>query len=215
MASAEAGVCNRALLRIGQTQAIANLTDANVTARTCLAEFADARDEVLEARPWPFAMRRATLAPLSGNTRDGWLYVCAWPADCVAPRYIHNPALQATVDPAGELQASPVSMQSALPVDIPFITENDEVAGNVILTNQLAPVLVYTARITAPALWGKHFTNALVFKLAAVLALSIRKSTPLAAAMDAKYEFALARAGRVFNNQKPPPRPMSVFERNR
>ncbi len=215
----EAAVCNRSLARIGQLQTITDLLDKSVVARACNTEFADARDEVLEARPWPFAMRRASLASVANLTRniDGWLFAYPLPDDCVTPRYIHNPALQATVDPADAMLLDPVQSQTALPVDIPFIKEDGapDVSGSILLTNQAAPaVLVYTARV-ALGVWTRHAVNALVYKMASVLALSVAKKPQLAQAMDGKFEWALARAAREFNNQKPAPRPMSVFERNR
>lgn len=214
MSLAEAGVCNRALGRIGQTQYITDLTDKNQNGRACLLYFADSRDAVLEARSWPFAMRRAPLAPLT-ITRDGWLYTYAPPADLIAPRYIFNPALQAV-----PIISDPFAIDqvpgSPFPTDIPYAVEDDETLGKVILTNQQSAELVYTARITQVARWTLLFKDCVAWWLASDLALNLMKDRNLATSMMQGYERALARAAAAsFNQQKPNPRPLSRYERSR
>lgn len=215
MATAEAGVCNRALLRIGSSQLINDLGQNSPTARSCLALYPDARDATLEARWWPFARRRKVLAALTDGERGGWAYAYTLPSDCIAPRYIDgdsdpedtNDILTGTFDPTG-------ITSGALPV--PFETEDDETSGRVLLTDQPSAELVYTARIDQVARFTPTFKDALAFKLAADLAFGVAKKPAVGEAMLKAFEAALSRAAASSSKQaKPRRRPMSVFERNR
>lgn len=203
MAAAEAGVCNMALLRIGQAQTIDNLNEASVAARACKAFFATARDAVLEARPWPFASHRATLAQLATLTTTQlgqWGYGYSMPADCLAPRYLFS----GTDEPAGD-------------ADVPFATEDDPATGKILLTNLKSAVLVYTAQILAPPKWSAMFTDALAYKLASDLALGLAKKPDLADSMLKKYLIAvgLAAAAAKQQTRETSPQPESQYVRGR
>ncbi len=199
MATAEARVCNRALLRIGQSQGISDLAQPNSTARACLALWQDSVEATLEARWWPFARRRAVLAAITDGERGGWAFAYPLPADCLAPRYI---------DLETGDEAEPV----------PFETEDDGDGGSgrVLLTDAEEPVLVYTGRVLKVPRFTPTFIDALAYKLASDLALSVAKKPALAEQMLRAFELTLARAAAASSKQrKPRKRPLSVFERVR
>ncbi len=201
MASAEARVCNRALLRIGQSQRIDGLDQQNSVARACQTLWQDSLEATLEARWWPFARRRATLAAITDGERGGWAFAYPLPADCLAPRYI---------DLEDGNEGEPV----------PFETEDDGgqagALGRVLLTDAESPVLVYTGRVTAVPRFTATFVDCLAYKLASDLALSVAKKPALAEQMLRAFELTLARAAAASaKERKPRKRPRSVFERVR
>lgn len=200
MASAEAPVCNLALLRIGQLQTIDSLADPTTPGKACAVLYAAARDAVLERRPWPFATRRATLATLSTGARGQWSVGYTVPSDCIAPRYLFNGTDEPTAD---EL--------------VPYAVENDAVAGKLILTNLSGAVLVYTAQIIAPPLWSPLFTDCLAWKLAADLCLALPKKGQLWGPMMQAYERSLETAAAAALNQQQATMPEadSAFVRGR
>jgi hypothetical protein len=212
--TAEAGVCNRALLRIGQSQLINDLGQATPIARACKALFADSRDACLEARDWPFARKRATLTALTDGARGGWAYGYSFPEDCIAPRYIE--AATDSEDNDDELTSSADAtglLTGARP--IPFDLE-DGTNGPIILTDQPSAELVYTARITAVPRFTPLFKNCLAYLLASDLAFGIAKKPEVGEAMAKLFERAIERAAAsASKHRKPRARPLSAFERVR
>lgn len=220
MPTAEAAICNLALSRIGQTNKLIDDldTDSGVTAETCRSFYATTRDAVLETLAWPFATRRASLTLLSGVTRSGWNGVFSLPPDCLVPRYIWHP-----VPAADALRPTNMGFVQTFAPAIHFVIEDADTLddgtpgpGRVLLTNVATPELVYTARVTQPPRFTPLFTDALAWHLAADLALALSKRPSVAAAMQKKYELALARAGRAsFNAEKRPEHRLSPYERFR
>lgn len=217
-ATAEARVCNRALLRIGQTRLIESLEERNNWARACKALYADSRDATLEARDWPFARRRKVLAAMTDGERGGYAYAYPLPPDCLAPRYIEpsggsspvadlDTGLTLDVDPSGLL------MQTGA---IPFETEDDAKHGRVLITDWPDAEVVYTARILPVPRFTATFLDALAYKLASDLALGVAKKPALGEQMLRAFELTLARAAAASSKQmKSRVRPRSTFERIR
>lgn len=213
--TAEARICNRALLRIMQSRPISSLDEATTWARSCKALFADSRDAVLEARDWPFARRRAVLAQIADGARGGWGYAYTLPDDCIEPRFIEPSTSADADDDDDEVPVDPTGLLSGA-VPVPFETEDDETLGRVLLTDEDTVDLVYTARVTAVPRFSPLFVDALAWQLAADLALGVAKKGDLAEKCMRMYELALARAGAAASKaRKPRARPPSTFERNR
>lgn len=186
MSLTEAGLCNLALVRIGQRGLIDSLTENTIEAQVAGAVYESARDAVLEAFWWPFATERSELALVVDGERDGWEYAYAVPSPCVAPRYIwsgvRNPAREAR---------------------IPFAIEHDAVFGRVLLTDQEDAQLIFTARVDVVALFPPLFVQALAWKLAAELALGLSVKPQVGMVMEQKYEAAVAVAAAVaFRDQQ-------------
>jgi hypothetical protein len=214
MPTAEVRICNRALARIGQTQQITSLDQANSAARACKALFADSRDATLEAHDWPFARRRATLAAIADGERGSFAFAYTLPDDCISPRFI-EPAISADDVDDDQVLVDPTGVMSG-GRPVPFELEDDEALGTVLLTDQEDAELVYTARVEAVPRWTANFLECLSMRLAADLALSVSKRPQLASMLEQKFEKAVARAASLASkHRKPRARPPSFFERNR
>lgn len=61
MAVTEVSIANMALSRVGQHNQIAALSDSNEAARQCNLHYEPARDALLRAHPWNFAIKRTKL----------------------------------------------------------------------------------------------------------------------------------------------------------
>jgi hypothetical protein len=209
-------ICNRALIRIGQKQLIASRTEDSVPAQLCDALFDQVRDEVLEAFPWPILTKHATLAQLT-STRSGWAYAYALPVDCLSPRYVFNgfrPGGSALplASLASQLAASWQSQPLVAVADpIPFSLEmSDDGDSRVLVTDQPAAELIYTAASTAPGLWPPSLCNAIAWKLASELALGIPVKVDQHRLFDQQYRLALAEAGATaLRGQRDDPEPDS------
>lgn len=200
MATAEAGICNIALRRIGQGQEIDNLNQASVTARACKTFYADARDAVLEARVWPFAKRRAGLSEVADGARGQWAYCYTLPADCIRPLYLFNGSDEPTADQL-----------------VPFDVEDDATVGKVLVTNLSPAPLVYTSQITTVAKFPPLFVDCLAWKLAADLALALTKKTAFADGCFQKFiaMLGVANAAQLNATQPTLPGASSAFVRVR
>lgn len=205
MATAEAAVCNVALIRVGATKLLENLNGTDVTSRTCKALFEPTRDQLLQLRPWPFATQRADLAVLADDEddtegRSGWGFTYDLPADCIAPRYIWS-----GVDNPTKEQEIPWKLESSATL-----------LRRVLLTNQEDAELIYTAKVTEVGRWDPLFREAMAMKLASDFAFGIAKKpalgTELLKHFYATLGIASASAG---NQQQALPRPVSEFEAGR
>lgn len=198
MATTEADICNRALLRIGSTKRIADLDDTSTEGLACNTLYPQVRDEVLAAFPWPFAAKRQTLAPLSGVTRDGWGYAFEVPVDCIAPRYVFagvRPGGTVAMAYVGQWPTAPNPDASQQVPAVPFAVESDDAGeGRLLLCDSAAPQLVYTARITAPPAFPPLFVNTLAWRLAAELALAVSVKPQFEQQCMQRYYAAIAQA---------------------
>lgn len=164
MATSVAQICNMALGRIGVSAKIAALTDATNPARACETYYEATRDRLLEACPWPWANKRATLAAIADGERDGWTYAYALPVDCLVPR-----------------QLNPETRNPSVRDLLAFVIEYDEATQKpILLADQEAPELLYTATFPLDRVghFPPAFTDALAWALAAELVM------PLSVKMD-------------------------------
>jgi hypothetical protein len=206
VAVSDAGICNIALIRIGQLQRINALTDPSEAARACKDLYDDARDAVLADHRWRFATGRADLATLASTTRAGWQFAATLPADFLIARYVQDP---------NNVVRAPIEEDR-----IPFEIEDDSQAGGtggaIILVDYEGLELVYTRRIKNPVRFPPHFVDALAFKLASDLAFGLAKKPQLGTAMLQAYGFALERAvARDLNQAHEDPEPESELVRVR
>ena len=205
MATAEAAVCNVALLRIGQTQFIESLNDPTNIGKVCKASFLFSRDQLLQARPWPFATLRQTLAVLADDedddeARSGWAFTYALPSDCIAPRY-----LWAGVDNPSKEEVVPFRIESSR-----------DLQARVLLSNLEDAELIYTARVTEVSRWDPLFSEALAMKVASDLAFGIAKKPALGAELLKGYYLTLGIAHASAANQNTQStQPLSEFELGR
>lgn len=172
-----AGVCNMALGYVGERQTIQSLSDPTAPALACVTFYEETVKACLAQHWWRFATKRETLA-LSTEERDEWGYVYALPSDCLQPQYLWNGARNATRDQL-----------------IPFTTElNDAGTNQLLMTDLVDAVLVYTKLLTNPAQWGPAFGKAVAWALAAELALVLPVKPEVAIRVGQQAPLWLERA---------------------
>lgn len=180
MATSDIQVCNIALLRVGQRQAISSLNDTSDEAIACNALYSEARDRLLAEYGWKFAKSRAALAELATVTRAEWDYVYSLPADCLVPLYVTSEDGQRAPSPD---------------VRIPFELEYESsLTSQVLMTDQVDAWLVYTAAIESVGLFPPHFVDALAWVLAADLALGLPVKPQFGLTLQGRAELAIRQA---------------------
>jgi hypothetical protein len=197
----EAGLCNLALLRVGQRQTIQALTDVTPEARACKTAFANARDVVLGSFEWGFATRRKQLALLANVERSGWTYVYSAPTDMQAPCYlwsgVRNPGLN---------QRVPFSLEDG----------NPDFTGQILLTDKPDAELVYIANDLGIGLYPPLVADAVAWFMAADLALGWAVKPALASQLQRAAMVALQSAQlREANKPTRDAQPESEFVRGR
>ena len=159
-------IANTALAYLGVAP-ITSLSDNSTQAQLADRFYDVTRDEVLAARPWTFALKRATLAATA--TGGEWAYSHALPSDFLRAVQINND-------------------------EIETIAHKFALEGNAILSNNSTVTLVYVARITTIALYSPLFVEALSLKLAAKFAGPLtagQQNNNAAATLVASYEKVL------------------------
>jgi hypothetical protein len=189
-------IWNRALDRIGETETIEDEDEDRLAAAVCRRHYDDCLGEVLEDFPWPFAKGQAEIAELAGVTRAGWGHVYAVPDDFVAARAILMGGQRIGLTPG----------ESRIPYEV---QSNDAGDGQVLCADvdlSDADGFEYTRRIEVVAAFPRLFVSALAFRLAAELALAVRKDAKLADSMLRGYQGDIARAftSQLRGNQEDP-----------
>lgn len=167
-------ICNQALARIGQGKSIASLTENSQAAATCSAFYEQVRDEVLVEFPWPFALRRVTLALVATDPNEDWAYSYRRPTDCLTARRV----LAGT-----SRRSKPLTWEPG-----------GDASGGLVFTDEANAALEYIARVDNPALYPPKFVNALAWRLAMDLAPVLQESPSYADVAERKYERAIEAA---------------------
>lgn len=169
-------ICNVALSRIGVNAFISALNEATAEAEACNVLYPHNRDSLLGKFPWPFAIRREALARLANVSRSGWAYAYSLPADYLRALYlwagVRNPRLD---------QMIPYQIES-------------EAGKPILLTDEPAPELVYVFKNTDVSVYPPAFQDALVWALAADLAVTLAVRADLEQRARKLYEIELQRA---------------------
>lgn len=182
---AKVDICNRALHRIGEVKRIQLLeTERTPAADVCRAIYDDTVEAVLEDFDWPFARRQAELGLLD-ITRNGWLFVYSLPDDCVQPRALMPEGYRRS-QLTREMRL-PFELQASEALDVKVLCTDAESGSDF-------AVLEYTARIEEVVLFPATFKEALTWRLASDLALSLRKDSRLASSCLEAYERTLGTA---------------------
>jgi hypothetical protein len=167
-------VVNLALSRIGQGAPISSLDEASEPAVQASAALPFVIEDVLCAYAWPFAIRRASLALVSGAISDPWTYAYRLPTECVR---------------AIELPYIGIPGRRGAPFDI----EGDD-SGRLVLTNLEDATLRYVGRVSNLGAWPSIVSGVLAWRLAAELATTIARNAGQSDACMIKYGKALSEA---------------------
>jgi len=169
----DVSICANALRRLGDDP-ITSLGDDTERARLCNGFFSDARDSVLRAHPWNFAVTRTTLARLATVPPYGYNYMFALPTDpyCLRVLEMEHP-------------------------DYIFKIETAPTHGRVLLTDEAQAKILFVSRVTDATLFDAIFVDALTAKMAVDLAYPVTGSASLQAQMQKLYETKLSEARSV------------------
>lgn len=174
-------VANLALSMVGEPSII-SLTDPNEGAKAANLWFDTARDAVLEDHLWNFAMKRTTLATVSGSPEFGFDNKYKLPNDFI--RLV-------AFDP----EAQP----------------NYRIEGEEIVTDSDNPELLYVRRVTNLNLWPAAVRMALASRLAHEIAPSLKNNQTDSDTLWQRYQAKLSLA-RSYDGQQNPPRVIEADE---
>lgn len=168
MAISVEDVVNEALLAVGWRRLIGDIYEGSPASRAALEVYGRTRDELLAQGDWPFARREVALGTNGQTPPSPWTSEYAYPSDCLRVR---------TVRPGPLTGGS----RENDPRPVLYSVWNDHRANpsaRAILCAESDAVLVYTGKVTNPAVWEPGFLMALIAELA-------KKLTPkLAPAAD-------------------------------
>lgn len=167
-------ICNRALVAIGQ-EPILTLDESSKESRRCKQLYPAARDTVLRAHPWSFALRRQYAAREDVSVPFGYQYKYALPTECLR-------------------------LVNVLIDDSLYTLE-----GRSILTDEQRLEIIYVERITDPNKFDQGFEECLVLRLAADLCPSLLADYDLMKYYEQKYQAALASARHVDSTETSKP----------
>ena len=170
-------LCNLAL---GELRAppIVDIAEESLEARECARFYPQCLHILLERHDWSFTNRRATLAALAVNDRaNEWPHAYALPAECATPLRLVAPGRDRMVD---------------------FIVEN-----RTLYTRLADAVLEYAANDVSDSAMTALFGDALVYALAARLAVPIRDSREIKGQLLQQAEIAFQRAVAEDRNRQP------------
>lgn len=182
---------NRALHRIGETELVESVTEERLAAEVCRLIHDDCVVQVLEAYPWPFAIKQTVPSIATGVSREGWEYVYVMPDDCVTPLALlaedeRTSQLSKAARTKYQIQSDDNGVRKLILSDI----EPDDLAA-----------LEYVAVIEEIAAYPRAFVDALVWLLASELAMAIPKNMALAGQMRQQFYAELHMAAAQAENE--------------
>lgn len=166
--SSEVAICNLALSHLGDEAGVEAISppDGSVQAAHCGRFYPIARDMLLEAHPWTFAVKRTALSEVTNPAPDDWSYAYALPTGCLRPLSCllpgHPERLLGADSDAGTH---------------PYIIEAGENGNLVMFTNVESATLRFIARVTDTTKYTPGFVVALARLLASHLAGPIIKGS--------------------------------------
>lgn len=186
-------ICNLALAHIGETDFIESLDDGSAMAALCKRYLPQARDTLLQARVWGFALRRKSLVEVQMPEETlyshfGHCYVLP-PEALNAFRVIPIATTPSefdiwqvtTLTYSSDFVASltpttletevvlPVTTETSLP-EVDYAVEQSPFGHRYIFTNEPNATLRYVARVVDASLYSPAFATALSWYLASMLA---------------------------------------------
>lgn len=168
-AASETDAANGALALVGQAP-IVDLGQGTPAAIVAKQRFGDVRDALLREKEWNFASRWTTPAASTQAALGPLKIRYPMPADCLAVIGIEGCEPDQWV-----LEAAQVTVTDAMPT-----------LAMVLVTNVVAPLVNYTARIVEPFLWDALFLRVFQRRLGAEIARIIPKDSGLADKLDAQ-----------------------------
>jgi len=192
--SSEVDICNLALSHLGDEAGVASIAppDGSAQAAHCGRFYPMARDAVLEAHPWPFAVKRVPLAEVDNPAPEDWGYAYALPSTCLRP-------LTALLPGVPPRQFGTETDNDSFP----YVVETGADGGLVLYTNVQTAVLRFIDRVTDTTKYTPSAVLAISRLLAAYLAgpiLKGDKGTKVAADQLQIFQAELRQAAKLAAN---------------
>lgn len=185
-------LCNLALGRLGGHAVIEALDAPDEEAQACARVYRATAEAALCAYAWPFAERRAELAPLPASPSGEWDYAFALPDDCIKPVRLETAG--------GEFFGRRAAYA---------------VAGKALMCDAPSAELVYVAFVE-PDLWPPTFAQYVSWRLAGELALALDARADLAKfALDRASVEELRAITEARSSERPRPAPDADWVRSR
>jgi hypothetical protein len=175
MASA-VDICNTSLSNIGHKADVVSISppDGGAHAASCARFYPIARDHVLEAYPWSFAIKRWTMTEPTGvEPPSEWEYAYTIPSDMLRP-------LSILPEEYGDEYKE---------------RDNYEIEGDYLYTNTENAILKYIARVTDTTKYTPSAVDAIGWKLSELLAgATVKGDASLRNYCGKRYEQAMMQA---------------------
>ena len=173
MGTTSVDVVNYALELIASQTEITSLTDGSAAAKAAQVVYTPVVQLLLREIDPDFARFTAALAPSAAGTPvPPWAYEYLYPADCLRVRQVRPPG-SGTGSLADPYDPQPIRWAVAFDVIAATNTQ-------IILTNQVNALAVYTSSTPTEAQWDSAFAEA----------VSRRLANPLAMALSGRPDFA-------------------------
>lgn len=201
MATSSTEICNFALLHLGQSKRIANLTTEQSKEAGIFRTFYETvRDLVLRDYNWPFATKIADLGLVEENPNDEWAYSYRYPSDALMIRRILSGV-----------------RNDARNTKVAYKIGKDA-QGLLIFCDLEEAQLEYTEMVSDVSYFPDDFAMALSYRLAYYAAPAITNGDPfqMQGRMMQMYNGEISKAtANSFNEEQPDELPDSEFIRFR
>lgn len=193
-------IVNLALAHIGQNANVASIDppEGSVEAEYGARFYPLARDTVLLAHPWAFAIKRnPALTGLAITVPTTWAYAWAVPADVMKIIRLIPPASAIAnymFAPNDYLDRFTAAAQPYDVQEIEYALELQTDGTYVLYTNYSEFQFVYTAKITDTTKFSPQMVHAVSYLLASYMVGPLAKDMQMKAAMYAAYNDALSQA---------------------
>ena len=192
-------IFNMALGHIGVSSTVADELERSPERVACSRYWDTCRDALLtyKSMPWSFANSLELLALVAGDPPAGWGFRYRYPNDCINAIDIY----------AESVRTTPVELRNKF--DVAY-----EASGRVILCDIPQATLRYTKRIPEAERWPAAFVEAMSYRLAAMIAMPLKKDAGLLSNMlQLSDQFAQMAMSADLNEQEPDGPIPSIYER--
>lgn len=185
MAYSKAGIANLAIQRLGAKSSIVSLTDGSPNAAKVNAIWEYILYEVIEAIKPAFATVRVALAQSSTAPANTDVYKCAYPFPADYLTISEGDAEDPAIWPS---EVTPYAIETLSDGTLCLMTNYDTTEADYSI------YLTYIRKVDNPGRFIASFVNALAFRMAAELALSITETQGKFEAMMTLYDRARRKA---------------------
>jgi hypothetical protein len=180
-----ADLCNQALVLLGSPKVIRSITDGTPEAAACGQIYPMVINEIFGLHDWRFAVARAPLVAQAG-TNSQWAYEYPVPTDCARVRGLID---------ATRLPTQYLPNRRMFDCRIAFAQGYSLVyACTAVWTNLSTAILEYTTNSVPIASWPPALRSAVVWRLAAELAMPILRDAKIAQVLGQQFQPLLAKA---------------------